>query len=145
MRSYYLCPLRVDEASNTLVIEKGTTTSDSSYQPLCDFATIDQVDFWRPSMAARLQDKFAAVSAKRVGVPRTPNTITATAVADEMYLQALDGEDQDLYDGATALKDGFQAAFNKTNPTRIDANFPMSPVVNVHQVAVVGNLVSPSA
>jgi hypothetical protein len=78
-------------------------------------------------------------------VPRTPNTITAQAVADEMYLQALDWEDQDLYDGATTLKSGFKAAFNTTNPTRIDASFPMSPIVNVHQVAILGNLVSPSS
>jgi hypothetical protein len=145
MRSYYLCPLRVDEASNALVAEKGTTTSNSSYQPLRDFATIDQVDFWRPSMAARLQQKFSAVSAKRFGVPKTPNTINAVAIADEMYLQALDWDDQDLYDGATALKAAFKATFNPTNPTRIDASFPMSPVINVHQIGVIGNLVSPSA
>jgi phage tail sheath gpL-like len=145
MRSYYLCPLRVDEASNTLVIEKGTTTSNSSYQPLRDFATIDQVDFWRPSMVARLQQKFGAVSAKRYSTPKTPNTININAITNEMYFQALDWDDEDLYDGATALKDGFQAAFNKTNPTRIDASFPMSPVINVHQIGVIGNLVSPSS
>jgi hypothetical protein len=82
---------------------------------------------------------------KRVGVPRMTTTITVSAIADEMYMQALDWDDQDLYDGAAALKDGFQAAFNKTNPTRIDASFPMSPVVNLHRLSVVANLVSPSA
>jgi hypothetical protein len=145
MRSYYLCPLRVDESSNTLVIEKGTTTSNSQYEPLHDFATIDQVDFWRPAMVTRLQQKFGAVSAKRYSTPHTPNTITPTSISDEMYLLALDWDDQDLYDGAAALKSAFKAAFNPSKPTRIDASFPMSPVVNVHQIGVLGNLVSPSA
>jgi phage tail sheath gpL-like len=145
MRSYYLCPLRVDEGANTFVIEKGTTTSNSRYEPLHDFATIDQVDFWRPAMVARLQQKFGAVSAKRYGIPHTPNTITPQSVADEMYLLALDWDDQDLYDGAAALKSTFKASFNPSKPTRIDASFGMSPVINVHQVGVLGNLVSPSA
>src|SRR5579863_1761997 len=145
MRSYFLCPLRVDESSNTLVIEKATTTSNSQYEPLHDFATIDQVDFWRPAMVARLQQKFGATSAKRYGIPHTPNTITPASISDEMYLQALDWDDQDLYDGAAALKSAFKAAFNPSKPTRIDASFPMSPIINVHQIGVLGNLVSPSS
>jgi hypothetical protein len=43
MRSYFLCPVRVNELTNQLVIEKATTTSNSSYLPLGDFATIDQI------------------------------------------------------------------------------------------------------
>lgn len=144
MRSYYLTPLRVNESDNTLVIEKATTTSNASYQPLRDFATIDQIAFWRRSLAARLYDRFHGASAKQVGIPRTPRTITAQAVADEAYLLALEWEAQDLYDGAEAFKAGFKSSFNASNPTRIDLVFPMSPVINVHQIGAVGNLTSPS-
>lgn len=144
MRSYYLTPLRVDESTNTLVIEKATTTSNSSYAPLRDWATIDQIAFWRRSLAQRLYQRFNQASAKQIGTPRTPRTITAQAVADEAYLLALEWEAQDLYDGAEAFKKGFQSKFNATNPTRIDLVFPMSPVINVHQIGAVGNLVAPS-
>lgn len=145
MRSYYLTPIRVDNQTNTAVIEKGTTTSNSSYLPLRDFATIDQISFWRRSVAQRLINLFSAVSAKQVGTPRTPNTITAQAVADAMYLLALEWDSADLYDGAETFKAGFTSKFNQVNPTRIDAAFPMSPVINVHQIGVIGNLTSPAS
>jgi hypothetical protein len=60
-----------------------------------------------------------------------------------MYLLALDWGDQDLYDGAAALKSAFKAAFNPSKPTRVDASLSLSPVINVHQIGVLGNLVSP--
>lgn len=145
MRSYYLTPVRVEEGDNTLVIEKGTTTSNSSYAPLRDFGTIDQIAFWRRSYAQRMVDRFAAANAKQVGTPKTPRTITAQAIADESYLLAVEWDDQDLYDGAEQFKAGFKASFNPSNPTRIDAVFPMSPVISVHQISAVGNLVAPSA
>jgi phage tail sheath gpL-like len=144
MRSFFLCPVRVDGATNTLVLEKGTTTSNSSYMPLRDFATIDQIAYWRKSLRERLVQKFKAISAKQFSAPKTPNTISAAAVADEAYILALEWDDQDLYDGAETFKAGFQSSFNVSNPTRIDLSFPLSPVLNVHQIGAVGNLVSPS-
>lgn len=144
MRSYYLCPVIVNPATNTAIIEKATTTSNSSYQPLRDFATIDQIAFWRRDLATHLADTFGGLDAKQLGIPKTPNTITASSVAQEMYMQALGWDERDLYDGAESLKAGFKAKFNQSNPTRIDASFPMSPVINVHQIGVVGNLVPPS-
>jgi hypothetical protein len=121
-----------------------TTTSNSSYLRLRDFATIDQIAFWRRSLGQRLADVFTDVSAKRFGTPKTPNTITAAAVAAEMYLLALEWEELDLYDGAATFKSDFKAKFNAQKPGRIDASFPMSPVINVHELGVIGNLVSPS-
>lgn len=144
MRTYFLTPVRVNENTNQLVVEKGTTTSNSTYLPLRDFATIDQIRFWRLDLARELTDKFSAVSAKRFSAPRTPQTITAQSVADAAYLLALEWDELDLYDGAATFKSGFKAQFNAQNPTRIDLTFPMSPVINVHQVGVSGNLVSPS-
>jgi phage tail sheath gpL-like len=143
MGSYYLCPVRADDPTGTAVIEKATTTSSSAYMPLRDFSTIDQIAFWRSDLAQYLASLFGDLSAKQVGVPRTPRTITAQSVADAMYARARDWDAQDLYDGADAFKSGFTAAFNQSNPTRIDASFPASPVVCVHQLAVVANLVSP--
>lgn len=145
MRSYYLSPVRVDEASNTLVLEKGTTTSNSSYLPLRDFSTIDQMAFWRQSLGQRLSEKFSDVSAKRFSAPRTPNTISVDSVSQEAYLLAREWDDADLYDGADTFKAGFTAAFNVSNPERIDLQFPMSPVLPVHQIGAIGNLVSPSS
>jgi hypothetical protein len=57
---------------------------------------------------------------------------------------ALEWEEQDLYDGAARFETGFKAKLNAQNANRIDASFPISPVINVHQLGVIGNLVSPS-
>ncbi len=144
MRSYYLCPIVVNPLTNVAVIEKATTTSNSPYQPLRDFSTIDQVAFWRVDLAAHLANTFGDAQAKQFSPPRTPNTISESSVAQEMYMQALEWDERDLYDGAETFKAGFKSKFNPSNPTRIDASFPMSPVVAVHQIGVVGNLVSGS-
>lgn len=145
MVNYYLTPLRVDEANGVLVVESAKTTSSSTYLPLRDFATIDQIAYWRPSLAGRLAQRFGAVDAKQVGTPRTPNTITAQSVADEAYLLAEEWDAQDVYDGAANFKAGFQSQFNAQDPTRIDLVFPMSPVINVHQISALGSLVAPTA
>ncbi len=139
INSYYLSPIRFDDASGRNVIELGRTTSSSSDRTLHDWSCIDQLDYQRAAIVERMTTRFGGLSYKRVGAPATPNTVEPASIEEEMYLLTREWESQDLFDGADALKPGIKATPNNSDPSRIDLVYTASVVVPIHQISVVAN------
>jgi len=145
IKTYGLAPVVVSQSAGALVIDKGRTTSMSTYRPLWSWSCIDQADYWRDSIRGDFQDVFAGTSVLRYSEPKSPGLIDANSVKSRTVFLMHQWEGLGFYDGADALADAVKASVNQSNPNRIDLSFPMSPVLDADQFAVVGNFQTPGA
>lgn len=141
IRAYNLCPLAVNDL-NQIVIVSGITTSNDSYMPLHKWSCIDQVGYWRRQVRQDFR-RFAQASSVRLTTPKQADIIDGDSIKDALGRLMNKWEGEGRYDGAEVLRDQVRASFNGSNPHRIDASFPMSPVLDLDGIGVVGNLVAP--
>ena len=140
LRTYALCAVMADPASGQMVIVKGRTTSMTDYRPSWSWSCIDQMDYWRIDLVADLKDTFPAVSMLRYSTPKSAGLIDNQSVVDRINYNMRKWESLGLYDGAAKFAPLVAAAINPININRIDGNFPMSPVLDLDQIAVVGQV-----
>jgi phage tail sheath gpL-like len=139
IHTYYMTPLVVDEAAGKLVVLSGKTTSASADLVLHDWGTIRHLDFLRAAFDARLSSLFKGANLRRFGMPRTTNTVTVTNIRDAAFVLAVELDAVDLYDGADAFKDSFQANIDPIVPTRVDCFIPLAVLRSLHQLGIVGS------
>lgn len=141
-RAYGLTPLVMND-QGLLVMDKGRTTSSSTYRPLWSWSCIDQADYWRDDIRADFAATFNQVSLLRFSVPRSAGLIDKDSVTARVQFLMRRWEGQGRYDGADLFASAVQSSVNSFNPNRVDTSFPMSPVLDADQFAVVGGFVSP--
>jgi len=140
LRSYFMTPYAVD-GSNQLTIVRSRTTSNAADARLWDTGTIDTIDWTRHDYQVSMSSTFRGKNLKTVGTPKTPNTITPSAIRDFVIGRMFMQDDADFLDGADALKSAVLANINVLSPTRADVYIPVRPPAALHIVAPVLGLV----
>jgi phage tail sheath gpL-like len=139
MFTYHMTPLIVDEFSGTLRIMRGMTTYRGSDQRLWDWSYIQTLGYYRYDMGVFLAQRFSGKSLKLNGDPKTPNVIKIDSIKDAVFERLKLYDDNDLFDGADALKGNIQAAADPIVSGRVNVFIPMRPPVNLHQIGAVGS------
>ena len=134
--TYHLTPIVVDGNGNQVVL-RGMTTSASSNMDLRELPVRKQLAYGRIQLRTRLTNLFQGKNFKASGDPKTPNTFTTDSVKTAIFelLQQLDN--QDLFDGAQAVKSSISVAQDGTVRTRINVFVPWAVIRAIHQIGVV--------
>jgi phage tail sheath gpL-like len=137
MKSYYQTPIVAKGASK--VILRGVTSSSSANELFTEWATAKQLAYDRISLRQYLQGLFHGKNFKANSPARTPNSITANSVRDAIYVWAKGLDDQDLFDGADAIKNSISVAQDSVVRSRLNIFVPLVLMRNIHQLGVVAS------
>ncbi|MFO0578697.1 MAG: hypothetical protein U1A78_32240 [Polyangia bacterium] len=142
MLSYFLAPLRTNDAGQVSVVS-GRTTAKPSASLAGDYVfwgTILADDYVRDDLRASLPATIAGKSLKNFSPPRTQFTTTADAVRTAVAARMAFYDSIDLYDGGSGLEEGLFAQVNVAVPSRIDVQMPKRFPLPAEQISVVTTL-----
>lgn len=142
--SYYLAPLRTNDAGQVAVVS-GRTTAKPSATLAGDYVfwgTILADDFVRDDLRQNLPSTIAGKSLKNFSPPRTQFTTTAEAVRTAVAARMAYYDSIDLFDGGSGLQEGLFAQVNVALPSRIDVQMPKRFPLPAEQISVVTQLAS---
>lgn len=131
-----ITPLAIKDGS--LVIVFGRTTLATSDMDLWDWCWIDQADDHRADFRAQAAPTFAGCSLIPDGtLPASRKDVSPQSMRGFLKAMLRRWEAQGTYVGASALAVQCDAAINAGNKSRIDAVYPESPKIPLHQIGVV--------
>ena len=142
--SYYLAPLRTNDAGQVAVVS-GRTTAKPSATMAGDYVfwgTILADDFVRDDLRQNLPGVIRGKSLKNFSPPRTQFTTTAEAVRTAVAARMSYYDSIDLFDGGSGLEEGLFAQVNVALPSRIDVALPKRFPLPAEQISVVTQLAS---
>jgi phage tail sheath gpL-like len=135
IKSYGQTPIAVRNGQKVII--RGVTSLLSSNELFNEWATAKQLAYDRISIRQYLQGLFTGKNFKANSPARTPNSITTKSVRDAIYVWSKGLDDNDLLDGADAVKDAISVAQDSTVKSRLNIFVPLPLMRNLHQLGVV--------
>ncbi len=137
-----LTPLAVKDGSLCVIF--GRTTLATSDHDLWDWSWIDQADNHRADVRSQAAANFANCALiSDTTTPRSRKDVNPKAFKSFLKAMTRRWEAQGTYNGADALADQCDAAINASNHSRLDAVYPESPKIPLHQIGMVALRSSP--
>ena len=144
LRSSALSPWVLGPSGNIEVV-KGRTTSLAADLRLWAWSAEAQASYHQFDLTNFFAQRFNAVSIVRFTDPKAAGIVDAQSFKDATAERMRFWDDNGNYDGAALLSKSIVTGVDPNNPSRMNVDFPESPVVDLDQVAFSGHFTAPSS